>query len=146
MLSGTGAQGAADPQAPQLAAAALLIGVAQADHMLDTREREAMHGALVRAFGLAPAQVAQLLELAQAEAASATSDHGYTRLVNQRFSEAQKAELICDLWRVAHADGDVHKYEEHLIRRIAELLYLPHSEFIRAKLRAAAEAGSKGGS
>ena len=46
----------------------------------------------------------------------------------------EKFVLIKTLWRVAAADGDIHRYEDHLIRRIADLLYVPHSDFIRAKL------------
>jgi uncharacterized tellurite resistance protein B-like protein len=38
---------------------------------------------------------------------------------------------------VAYADGDLDKYEEHLIRRVAELIYVPHEEYIRAKLAVA---------
>ena len=47
-----------------------------------------------------------------------------------------KVQLITSLWKVAYADGDLDKYEEHLIRRVADLLYVPHDAFIRAKLSA----------
>ena len=40
------------------------------------------------------------------------------------------------LWRVAYADGDLDKYEEHLVRRIADLIHVPHSVFIRMKHKA----------
>ena len=41
--------------------------------------------------------------------------------------------MLTAMWRVAFADGDLDKYEEHLIRRTTELLRLDHSDFIRAK-------------
>jgi len=44
--------------------------------------------------------------------------------------------VIANMWRVAWADGEIHHYEEHLIRRVADLLHLHHSHFIRAKLQA----------
>ena len=57
--------------------------------------------------------------------------------VNRACSEAEKLRLVEQLWRVANADSVIHKYEEHLIRRIADLLHIPHRAFIVAKLRAA---------
>jgi uncharacterized tellurite resistance protein B-like protein len=38
------------------------------------------------------------------------------------------------MWTVAYADGDLDKYEEHLIRQVAELTYVPHSDYIQCKL------------
>jgi uncharacterized tellurite resistance protein B-like protein len=63
----------------------------------------------------------------------------FTSQVNRSYSDADKLQLLEQLWRVAMTDDVVHKYEEHLIRRIADLLYVPHSGFIAAKLRAAAD-------
>jgi uncharacterized tellurite resistance protein B-like protein len=48
--------------------------------------------------------------------------------------------LLEALWRVAQADAIVHKYEEHLIRRVADLIHVPHRGYIAAKLRAAGQA------
>jgi hypothetical protein len=62
--------------------------------------------------------------------------------VTVRALAAEKLQLLEALWRVARADATVHKYEEHLIRRIADLLHMPHSSFITAKLRASAESGN----
>jgi uncharacterized tellurite resistance protein B-like protein len=57
-------------------------------------------------------------------------------VLNKTFSAEQKQRLIEHMWRVAHADEEVHMYEDHLVRKIAELLYVPHSQFIAAKHRA----------
>jgi len=40
------------------------------------------------------------------------------------------------MWAVAYANGNLDKYEEHLIRRVAELTYVAHEDYIRAKLDA----------
>jgi uncharacterized tellurite resistance protein B-like protein len=37
------------------------------------------------------------------------------------------------MWELAFADGDLSKYEEYVIRKVADLIYVSHSEFIRAK-------------
>ena len=80
-----------------------------------------------------------LLALAEAEAQEATSDYRFTRVINDEFTNTEKSALLRAMWQVAFADGDVDKYEEHLIRKIAGLIYVPHQEFIRTRLQAAAE-------
>lgn len=140
LLGGTADNAASNkPEARRLAAAAMMVAVAQADHVLDPREHKALQRALQQVFGLDTAEIDALLELAREEAETATSDHGFTQIVNSDYSAQQKFELICEMWRVAYADGDLHKYEEHLIRKFAVLIYVSHSEFIRAKLLVAAE-------
>jgi uncharacterized tellurite resistance protein B-like protein len=37
------------------------------------------------------------------------------------------------LWQLAYADQTIDKFEEHLIRKLAELLHVPHKHFIQAK-------------
>ena len=122
-----------------LAAAALLIEVARADRGFDPREQLALAQALRRSFGLSSAELDTLLALAEAEANASTSDYAFTRLINDEYTDAEKSELVRAMWSVAFADGAVDKYEEHLIRRIAGLIYVPHGEFIRTRLAAAAE-------
>ncbi len=123
-----------------LAAAALLIEVAHADYLRDPRELIAMREVLHRCFGLSREELDTLLALAEAEAQEATSDYRFTRVINDEFTNTEKSALLRAMWQVAFADGDVDKYEEHLIRKIAALIYVPHSEFIRTKLEAGAAA------
>ena len=65
-----------------------------------------------------------------------TSLHEFTSLLHGRLSNEEKVMLIEQIWRIILADDYVDKYEEHLVRRIAELLYVSHSDYIRAKLSA----------
>ena len=84
-------------------------------------------------------RVRELLELASRKVDEATSLYEFTRLINDHYSAAQKLRLIDAMWSVACADGAIDKYEEHLIRRVAELTYVPHSDYIRSKLTATAQ-------
>ena len=119
-----------------VATAALLVEMMRADRAVAPAEREAVLGALAAAFDdLAPDEVQELLARAEERADDATSLYEFTRIVNRRFDHGQKAHVVELLWRVAWADGDLDKYEEHLVRRIADLLHVPHSVFIRMKLR-----------
>jgi uncharacterized tellurite resistance protein B-like protein len=121
-------------QAIQLAAAALMIELSRADFQQQPEEQAAIETALNKKFTLDPRQLAELVQLAEQEAREATSLYQFTRLINDHYSPEQKFKLVTALWEVAFADGDISKYEDHMIRKVAELIYLPHSEFIRAKL------------
>ena len=79
-------------------------------------------------------ELASLIASAQETAERSTSLYEFTTLINAQYSMDEKFVLIKALWRVAAADGDIHRYEDHLIRRIADLLYVAHTDFIRAKL------------
>jgi len=124
-----------------LAAAALLIETARADFTQDGIEETSMTAMLQGSLDLTEEEVEELLRLANAEVDAATSLYQFTRTVNDHFTPAQKSQLIGDMWRVAYADGDVDKYEEHLIRRVADLVYVAHEDYIRAKLSAANASG-----
>lgn len=127
----------------QLAAAALLIEVARADFTQDANEERAMAGLLKNSLGLSEVEINSLLERASDEVDSATSLYEFTRLINDHYDIDAKRALVTDMWRVAYADAELDKYEEHMIRRVAELIYLPHEEFIRGKLAARDEAGAQ---
>lgn len=117
----------------QMAAAALLVEIAAADFEQQPEEREAIAAAIKDAFDLEANDIEQLINDAEQHHAEAISLHEYTRVLNEQCSHQQKFEILTQLWRIAFADGQLDKYEDHRIRRIADLLYLSHSEFIKAK-------------
>ena len=76
---------------------------------------------------------ADLLESASARADDAVSLFEFTRRLNERLDETQKLRVLEMMWRVAHADGRIDKHEEHLLRRVADLLHLTHADFVRLR-------------
>ncbi|MEL7558795.1 TerB family tellurite resistance protein [Stutzerimonas chloritidismutans] len=118
----------------EVAAAALLIEVGRADYESDADEQKAIIEAIRHGSGVEDAELASLVASAQETAERSTSLYEFTTQINTQYSMDEKFVLIKALWRVAAADGDIHRYEDHLIRRIADLLYVPHTDFIRAKL------------
>ena len=120
----------------RIAGAALLVEVSRADHDVTPVERVAIERALRRVFDLDPAAAAEVYREAERHADEATSLYEFTRLINDHFQPAEKENLIELLWFVAFCDGELDKYEEHLVRRVADLVYVPHGAFIRAKHRA----------
>lgn len=116
-----------------LAAAALLVEVARADFTIDDDEAAVIERLLVDTLGLSESEVAEIVDLAKAEIAQGSSLHEFTRLINEHYPIAEKRRFMEQLWRVAAADGRIDDYEEHLLRRLADLLHLRHPEFIKAK-------------
>ena len=125
----------------RLATAALLVEMMRADYAIRPEERDTVLQALAAAFpDLTHEESRQLLTRAEERADDATSLYEFTRIINLQFSPDQKAHVVELLWRVAYADGDLDKYEEGLVRQVADLIHVPHSVFIRMKHRAGGDA------
>ena len=117
----------------ELACAALMFEVARADFAVDEVEQRAVYDLLTVEFNLSPVEIDSVTEAAADKADAATCLFEFTRAINNLASVDQKRALIGMMWRVAMADNALSRYEEHLIRKVADLLYLPHADFIRAK-------------
>jgi uncharacterized tellurite resistance protein B-like protein len=123
-------------QAVPMAAAMLLLEVAWADQNITDAELDATRDAVQSMFGLSAAQVQALVDRAKAEHDTAISMYPFTRSVNESLSMEEKRHLIELLWRLAGSDDNVDVHEEFTIRRIADLLYVSHDDFINAKIEA----------
>lgn len=119
-----------------LAAAMLLIEVAKVDHNLDDDELARMRQVLRDHWRLGEDDLADLVAVAQTSSDTSVSLHEHIDLINRNFSPGQKFDLVQGLWEIAGADREIHHHEEALIRRLADLLYLSHTDFIRAKHQA----------
>ena len=120
----------------QLATAALLIEVMVIDGDLDDQEMQAIAATLSNMLHLSKEQIDQLIELSREEVADATSLYQFTKEINEHFDIDKKLSLMTAMWRVAFADGHLDKHEENIIRRVADLLHIRHSEYIRCKANA----------
>lgn len=120
----------------QLATAVLLVEVMRSDSHIDAQERHAVLAALREKFALAEDELARLYELAEIEATEATDFHRFTSRINKGFSAEQKLRIVEFLWQVALADGHISHHENHLMRRLGDLLHIPHADYVGAKQRA----------
>ncbi len=121
-------------QALHLAAAALMLEMVRADHSADDKEYDAVVDTLQRLWNIPEQDLGRLVALAARQTHQATDLFEFTSAVNDHYTPQQKKSLIESLWEIAFADGQLHHFEEHLVRKIAELIYVPHSEFIQTKL------------
>ena len=126
----------------RVATAVLLIEVARADFIVDPSEKLRLRELLEQQFNLPAQELDALLEEAEADADRMVSIQHVTRLLNEHYDHAMKRRVVEMMWQLVYADGEKDRYEEHLIRQVAELLYVSHSEFIQARHKAEAENGS----
>lgn len=117
----------------QVAVAALLVEVAMADHKFSDIELDNLGKILTQKFNLSHEERNELISLAKNETNHATSLHQFTQLINQSCNHDEKFKLMIAMWEMAYSDGNLDKYEDYVIRKVADLIYVPHSEFIRAK-------------
>ena len=87
-------------------------------------------------FGLSDAEGNTLVDLAEAEAREAVDYYQFTSLINREFSIEQKVHIVELMWQVVYADASLSAHENHVMRKIADLLYVPHGDYVAAKLRA----------
>lgn len=118
----------------QLATAALLIEMSRADYVVDPKEQRTLEVVLHAALDLDKQEIAELVELAGHAADKATSLYEFTNLINTHYDKDQKLLLIQSMWRIAYADGDLDKFEERLIRQVADLTHVGHKDYIRMKV------------
>ncbi|WP_407278490.1 TerB family tellurite resistance protein [Aromatoleum evansii] len=126
----------------QLAAAVLLVEVMRSDEDYSPAERTAVVQALRNKFTLGDDELARLMDLADATSRDAPDLYSFTSRLNKGFSAEQKLRMVEYLWQVAYADGTLSHHENHLMRKLGDLLYIPRGDFIAAKQRGRAAAGA----
>jgi len=116
--------------------ALLLIEVARSDTTIDDGELSAVREALkLSSTSIDEDEIGEIIDSAIKDANMAVSLHTQLRQINTEFSREQKLELVKQMWVVAMADGNLDKYEEHMIRELSGLLHVSHADYIQAKLK-----------
>ncbi|HAA44760.1 MAG: hypothetical protein XD36_0849 [Halomonas sp. 54_146] len=118
----------------ELATAALLCEVMRADYDTSDAERAALRQMLVTRYRLSESAVEELMAMAEEEVEDAVDHYQFVSLIKEHYHYDQRCELVALMWQLAWADGSVDPLEEHRIRRLADLLHVSHSDFIRTKL------------
>ena len=119
----------------QIATAALLIEMMRADTEISAEEQEVITRTMRSKFELTDEETAAVVNLAEDEIWKSTGYYEFTSLMNRSLSYPQKVKVIEHLWEVAFADAILDKHEEYMVRKVADLIYVSHRDFIDAKLR-----------
>ena len=122
-------------QALRTATVALLMEVARADHNIKDEERQAIQRIIERYYSVSAERAREIAVAAESHADDMTSLYPLTRLLTSECSVEERIVIVRLLWEVTFADGHVDKHEEHLVRKVADLLYVPHKQFIRTRLQ-----------
>nr|WP_136251288.1 TerB family tellurite resistance protein [Ningiella ruwaisensis] len=121
----------------QRACAALLIEVTRADFEKTQEEKDKVASLLQSKFNLSETQLQALIAQVEENEADTTSVYPFTSLIKEQYDYEQRVNVIRLMWKVAYADGELDRFEDDVIRKTADLLYVRHSDFIQAKLEQA---------
>lgn len=119
------------------AAATLLMEVAWADHHISDQELAAIRAAIAARFTLDDATLDAIIEESRQHQDVSVGLQSFTRTITEAWDENTRYQLVVTMWQLAGTDDDVHRFEEHMIRKISDLLYVSHRRFIEAKREAA---------
>ncbi len=117
----------------RMATAVLMIDVARADHVFDEAELDSVLRLVETHFGLEPEDAAQLVNLASEKAEDIVSVHDFAKLLHEQLDEDEKVRIVSLLWQVAYADGRLDKYEDSLVLKISDLLYVSRGRVMQLK-------------
>jgi len=131
-------------QSLQLATAALFVEMIQQDGKVVAEEKRAVKTSLKQCFNLSELNTDELFNLAEAELNQSTDYYQFTQLINKYFDQPSKLKIVENLWRIAYSDNHLDELEEHMVRKIAELIHVPHRHFIQTKLKAQKQLGTNG--
>jgi len=130
-------------QRMRVATAALLLEMANIDFSSEPEEIDAIQKTIRSELGLSGSETKELMALAEEEARDMSSYFQFTSIINKTCTPEEKAVIIEMLWKVAIADGRVDNYEEHFIRKIANLIHVPRDQIVAAKHSALKESGKE---
>jgi uncharacterized tellurite resistance protein B-like protein len=119
----------------RLSVAVLLLEAARQDDRFDPKERAVIENVLTAKFDLQPGECAQLMTAAEKRASYIVQLYGHTSEVSGHTTPDQRIALIEMLWEVAYADGVLDPEEDHLVRRIAGLIYVSDRDRVLARQR-----------
>ncbi|MGJ8691013.1 MAG: TerB family tellurite resistance protein [Thalassotalea sp.] len=117
----------------EIACAVLLCEVMRADHNIDSAEQNKLTELLTHRFNLNAQETLAIINSALIKSADSNDLYTYTSLINKHYQIAEKIQLVELLWQIALADGEISAIEHHIIRKIADLLHLRHSEYVASK-------------
>ena len=118
----------------ELATAVLFYEVMRADREFTELEQSSYRQQLNKHFSLSENELQTLCDMTKVKAENAVDYQQFTKVLNELFKPEQKRSILDSLWTLAYADHVLSPEEDYTIRKIADLLYIPHSQFIQSKL------------
>lgn len=120
----------------QVAVAAILLEMADADRRFARDEFREITIQLRAYFGLSQEQVEELMTATAQAREHATDLFPFTNTIARSYTPEKKQEVLTMVWQVVFADGRMDPYEDQLAGRLQSLLAVNHSVLIAAKEKA----------
>ena len=117
------------------AAMVLMLEVAWSDHNIEIAEEQTILTAIQTSFDLTEQEAKNRLIDAKALHHESVGSYEFTTLINNQLSYEEKTQIIQTLWQISNSDQHIDQWEEHAIRKIADLLYIDHQDFIDTKIK-----------
>lgn len=111
----------------------LMTEISLADGKLSNEEREHLLHELEHEYDIKGEQAENAIKKAVKTVKEAASLYEFTAQLKALDYE-KRVELLASLWTVAYVDGKLDPYEESMLRKLADLLYIRHADYIRTKL------------
>lgn len=112
----------------------MLLSIAKADDNLDNKEIESIKDIIKDFFQLSnDSKIDKLVDIAQNKLNESTDIFEFGRALNNNWSYEDKVDFICCTFEVGYSDGDLHYFEEHIIKKIATILNVNHQDLIQSK-------------
>lgn len=124
----------------QLASAAILFAVMDADGVRHEEEMAALREIISERFDLEGEALSALLANAEAAEAEAVDFYRFTSVL-VRLTEKERLHLLELIWEVVFADGELHELEDNLVWRIAELIGVSNRDRVELRQKVARNAG-----
>ncbi len=117
----------------QAATAIILLEAAHGDEVYAWSEHRAITRGLERAFGIGREEVVELLGRAEEIRPPVVTLADVTALIAERFTKAQRFEIVRLVWKVIEADHVVDDWETVLADHVARAVGLTAEEARRAR-------------
>ena len=118
-----------------VSATAMLLSIAKADNILDNNELKSISDIIVDFFQLSSDDKTDtIIEKANSELEKSTDIFEFGRTLNQYWNYEDKVDFICCAFEVGCSDGNLHYFEEHIIKKVATILNVDHQDLINSKI------------
>ena len=105
----------------------LFVEVSRVDYKIDEKEINFIIEILAKEFNFNLDLIKEKLNIVR------TSErligyHPITKYLNKNFDTNFKKKVVLGLWKIAFINNDLDKYEDHLVRKVSDLLYINHAD------------------
>ena len=118
----------------ELACCNLLLAVAEADEIIEDNELDAIQAILSDFLDISSEKANQIMDQSLQQRKRDTGLFNVGKILNEKFDLDMKLDLLHCIYEVGYADGSLHHLEDFIIKRIANILHIEHSDLVNARI------------